>query len=107
MTAVANAPTIRWSFPTPTPRFPLVGVARSSGVKAALPQLADLAVATITRAWHPIYTGMARSSVVAPRYWAPDARATVVNRQWNGFGTGYVPSFPQLDRHNTTWPHAS
>lgn len=32
----------------------------------------------------------------------------VMTRQWNGIGgVGYVPSFPQLDRHNTTWPHAS
>lgn len=30
------------------------------------------------------------------------------NRRWNGVGqTFYIPSFPQLERNATTWPHAT
>lgn len=126
MTAVTNAPNTTWAFATPTPRYPLLGVARSSRVFLAVAVADDVVSANFVRTWggaNPdvmFHNQSDEQTLFPPRNlaaqvvlddggWPFDIHvAAVMNRQWNGIGgIGYLPSFPQLDRHNTTWPHAS
>lgn len=42
------------------------------------------------------------------RTWKPPFVAFNYSRTWNGIGGfAYIPSFPQLSRKETTWPHAT
>lgn len=109
---------------TPAARFPLAGSRTTIGV-VKLDVAPLVLVSTFTRAWggadptkilhnqgseQSLYPPWNRTVQVV-KFTPPmdELRvASVFNRQWNGIGgIGYVPSFPQLDRKNTTWPHAS
>lgn len=111
MTAVTASADVRWEFPTPVPKFPLGGVARSMAVKLNTWDAPSIQISSFTRTWSPIYTGMPRSMDVKFHVGMLDGHnypMDVYVRKWNGFGgIQYLPSFPQLSRNETTWPHAT
>lgn len=110
----------------PSLTFPLSGSKQTVGVKIA-PTIASTAknIAAFTRTWAAsdptkvLHNESDEQSLFPPwnrpvsvRVIVPPILVVAVhhvtNRQWNGIGgIGYLPSFPQLDRKNTTWPHAS
>lgn len=110
MTAVDSAANIKVEFPTPSPKFPLGGVALSMPVFINLWEPKQERF-LFTRTWRPIYTGMPRNMPVFLQVGMLDGHNNALvtyTRQWNGIGGfRYLPSFPQLSRNETTWPHAT
>ena len=111
MTAVDASANIVVQFPTPTPKFPLLGVARSMAVKTVIAEPPSIKIDPYTRTWSPYYTPFARSAAVFLVTDMMDGHNKAMDnyqRFWAGIGgIKYLPSFPQLSRNETTWPHAT
>lgn len=120
-----NLALVTFRFPTPSSTFPLAGAVTAVGVGIARPAIPTPIAVGYTRTWggaNPVvllHNQGSEQSLFPPSDRTGDVGllnapvgstvvAAVMTRQWNGIGgIGYLPSFPQLERHVTTWPHAT
>lgn len=119
---------VKYTAPIPLAQFPLVGAALSMAVNIFDPQIFydALSVGTRTQTWNGgpgdnfVHNQGSEQNLFPPQnrvfsvtIFSPDLFYQALNpisytRQWNGIGGFiYIPSFPQLSRRETTWPHAT
>lgn len=122
-TRVASPIDLTIRLPTPRSTFPLIGVDLSMGVLIQDPDLGIDHPVTFTRLWNggpgDAYFHAYNEQSLFPEQMRtmgvliqdPDLEIGhdfLYTRQWNGIGgLAYIPSFPQLERKQTTWPHAT